>query len=189
MAKKKEVNIGSVDLFEEAEAADGIVKAPKEEPIKALTANDRLRAATNALFCNREYIYSMTREGRKDVSFMINRRLAIAFPSHVQVFNSIGINQSDVMEYWSDKMCSFGAVPGWFYAKPDDAVIISTGEKQRRITGPEKKEFMNRYNVSSRDFDSAAKLFRAELIADIEQMQQLKKEEEENEKARNNGGY
>ena len=48
---------------------------------------------------------------------MVNRFMAINFPSNAQLFNFNGINGASVIDCWQMVTSRFQRVPGWIYTK------------------------------------------------------------------------
>lgn len=99
--------------------------------------------------------------------FMMNRSIAIKFPDKAQAFNILGINEPDVMKFWSTYIGNTGRVPGFMFTKGSKA---SQKEKEIKMKMPSKKlikEFCLHYNLNRKDVMSAIKLYNNEMINEI----------------------
>lgn len=132
---------------------------------KNLKQND-LFTIINALFTDKQLIGELTYDAAKQNIFMVNRRLAIMYPEQAQVFNNAKCNPRDVLMAWSNFLYSPGGQPRWIYTK---GAAKSTAEKIK-INVPEavKKQFMSRYNLSSRDYRDLSCFFPQELKKELE---------------------
>lgn len=87
--------------------------------------------------------------------FMIQRFMAIKFPSTAQQLNRNGINGWAVIDLWSLVALRFkGKVPGWIYTKTKKAETV---EKKWKPDADIAKFWMKRTGMSQRDLDDAIK--------------------------------
>ncbi len=138
----------------------------------------------NALFSNKEYISSLTKESIKQNIFMINRRIAIKFPLQAQVFNNNKVNPVDVLKFWSDFLYTGSRPPGWIYTA---GAVKSQAKKdaKKEISTALLKQYCSRYHISMKDMETALKFFPEETIAEVKDFEtfnkQLKAYEEDNQ--------
>jgi len=85
--------------------------------------------------------------------FMLQRFMAIKYPTTAQQLNRNGINGSAVADLWQLVSSRFGRVPGWIYTKTKK---VQT-EKEWK-PNPEVSTFwMQRHGMSERDLKMAIK--------------------------------
>ena len=108
----------------------------------------------SALFNDKEYIANLTNESIRQNIFMINRRLAIQYPLQAQVFNNSKANPIDVLKFWSDFLYTGRRPPGWIYT-----------------AGANKSQ-----NISQKDVITCIKFFSEELLNEITEYEELKKQ-------------
>jgi hypothetical protein len=95
--------------------------------------------------------------------FMIQRFMAIKFPSTAQQLNRNGINGWAVIDLWSLVALRFkGKVPGWIYTKTKKAQAT---EKKWKPDADLAKFWMQRTGTSQRDLDDCIKFNPEEMKA------------------------
>ena len=77
----------------------------------------------DALFTDAEAFAKITDNVKKSHFFMLQRRLAIAFPAVVQHGNKNGVDQVAMTNMYHTKLCSSnGRKPAWLYTKAAKAI-------------------------------------------------------------------
>lgn len=129
----------------------------------------------SALFNDKEYIANLSNESIKQNIFMINRRLAIQYPLQAQVFNNNKVNPIDVLKFWSDFLYTGRRPPGWIYTAGANKSQAKKNEKAK-ITPAMIKEYSLRYNISQKDVITCVRFFSEELLKEITEYEELKKQ-------------
>ena len=129
----------------------------------------------NALFTNKEYIVNLTNESIKQNIFMINRRIAIQYPLQAQVFNNNKVNPIDVLKFWSDFLYTGRRPPGWIYTA---GAAKSQAKKaaKAKVSPSMIKEYSLKYNISQKDVLACLRFFPEELLQEITEYEELKKQ-------------
>lgn len=129
----------------------------------------------SALFNNKEYIANLTNESIRQNIFMINRRLAIQYPLQAQVFNNSKVNPIDVLKFWSDFLYTGRRPPGWIYTAGAAKSQAKKNEKSK-ITSAMIKDYSLKHNISQKDVLTLVRFFSEELLAEITEYEELKKQ-------------
>ena len=106
---------------------------------------------------------------------MINRRIAIQYPLQAQVFNNSKVNPVDVLKFWSDFLYTGRRPPGWIYTAGAAKSQAKKAEKSK-ITPSMIKAYSLKNNISQKDVLTCLKLFPEELITEILEYEELKKQ-------------
>lgn len=139
----------------------------------------------NALFMNKQYIWSLTPEFINQNIFMVNRRIAIQYPVQASVFNIPKINNKELLYFWSDFFYNGKNVPNWVYTKgtPKKDQDISVEEK---ISDTLIKKYTQHYHISLKDVKAALRFDHDNAVAELKDFEKLLKLKE-NGKAYNEG--
>ena len=129
----------------------------------------------NALFSNKEYIANLSNESIKQNIFMINRRIAIQYPLQAQVFNNNKVNPIDVLKFWSDFLYTGRRPPGWIYTAGAAKSQAKKAEKAK-VSPAMVKDYSLRNNISQKEVLSCLRFFPEELLEEITEYEELKKQ-------------
>ncbi len=129
----------------------------------------------NSLFTNKEYINNLTPQAMKQYAFMINRRIAIKYPLQAQVFNNNKVYAPDVIKFWSDFLYTGKRPQGWVYTAGAAKSQAKKAEKSK-VTPTMIKEYSLKYNISQKDVATALKLFTEEIVAEMLENEEIKKQ-------------
>ena len=129
----------------------------------------------NALFTNKEYINDLTPQAMKQYVFMINRRIAIKYPLQAQVFNNNKVYGPDVVKFWSDFLFTGKKPPGWVYTAGAAKSQAKKNEKSK-VTSTMIKEYSLKHNISQKEVNTALKFFTEEIINEMLEYEELKKQ-------------
>jgi hypothetical protein len=108
--------------------------------------------------------------------FMINRFMAINYPVMAQRLNKLGTNAANVVDSWSMIAQRYTRVPGWIYTKLNKQTKIDN-----KVYEPDPDALMfylNRYQISRRDYKLALK-FNAEAV--MKEIEYIEKQIKANE--------
>lgn len=129
----------------------------------------------NALFTDKAYINNLTDQTMKQHCFMINRRIAIQYPLQAQVFNNNKIYSPDVVKFWSDFLYTGKRPPGWIYTAGAAKSQAKKNEKSK-VTSTMVKEYSLKHNISQKEVNSALKFFPEEIISEMLEYEEIKKQ-------------
>lgn len=87
--------------------------------------------------------------------FMVQRFMAIQYPSTAQQLNRVGMNPWAVMDLWQIVASRFKRVPGWIYTKTKKV----SSEKNWKPDPEVAKIWMQRNNVGERELKEAIKFY------------------------------
>lgn len=125
---------------------------------------------------NPEY-YKLKKYDKGKFRFMINRFMSINYPIQAESLNLNGTDSAHVVESWHLAAKNFKRTPGWIYtkvrkapAKPEDGFIPEAETV---------KFYMNKFKISSKDYDTCIKFNKEELYNELEA---LEKEMQANKK-------
>jgi len=91
--------------------------------------------------------------------FMIQRFMAIKYPSTAQQLNRVGINPSAVVDLWQIVCSRFNRVPGWIYTKTKKVSVEKTFSPD-----PESARlWMDRNGLGERDLKMAIQFHPEEM--------------------------
>ena len=107
-------------------------------------------------------------------SFMINRFIAIIYPEKVQCFNTTKTNQIDVCKFWADYLGGQYRVPGYIYTKGSKRSQETKSKMQKQPSNALINEFCINYNINKKDVLNALKMYKNEMITEIEEYVKLK---------------
>lgn len=105
---------------------------------------------------------TVTRSDKQRFFFMTQRMLAAAYPVQAQSFNTIGVNQVDVMDYWQTQVTKiYKRQPdwlwGWSTAKKKSKKDKDKAPSEEAIAG-----YLELAELSRRELADAIELFGAE---------------------------
>ncbi len=129
----------------------------------------------NSLFTNKEYINNLTPQSMKQYCFMINRRIAIQYPLQAQVFNNNKVYAPDVVKFWSDFLYTGKRPPGWIYTAGAAKSQAKKNEKSK-VTSAMIREYSLKHNVSQKEVMTALKFFADDIIAEMLEYEEIKKQ-------------
>lgn len=129
---------------------------------------------TGALFKDKEYIYSLTRESCNQTLFMVLRRLAINYPLQAQLFNIGKCNAMDTIRFWGDYLYNGSYVPKWMMVSGKK----SENAKKRKgdLTKEEIKNYKEYYDIGDKDFDAAMRFFPEDTIKEVQELNRYLKQ-------------
>lgn len=120
----------------------------------------------NMMFTNKAAFDRLSDSILKQNFFMINRTFSIKYPQQAAMFNSLTINQAEVIRFWQFFLTApskegYGRVPKFVYTKkakmedPDnlDPAVVT--------------DYCKRYHLSKKDFKDMLHFFHDETIEDI----------------------
>jgi hypothetical protein len=145
----------------------------KPEEVKESKPN-LLFSITGALFKDREYIYSLTRESCNQSLFMVLRRLAINYPLQANLFNIGKCNAMDTIRFWGDHLYNGKYIPKWMMTsgKKDEAAKKRKGE----LTKEEIRNYKEYYGINDKDFNDAMRFFPDDTIKEVQELNQYLKQ-------------
>jgi hypothetical protein len=106
---------------------------------------------------------------------MINRRIAIQYPLQAQVFNNNKVYAPDVVKFWSDFLYTGKRPPGWIYTAGAAKSQAKKNEKSK-VTSAMIREYSLKYNVSQKEVMTALKFFADDIIAEMLEYEEIKKQ-------------
>jgi hypothetical protein len=93
--------------------------------------------------------------------FMINRFMSINYPTMAHRLNKLGTNAANVVDSWHMIAERYTRVPGWIYTKLNKQTKVDN-----KVYEPDPealKFYLNKYQISQRDYKLALK-FNAEAV-------------------------
>lgn len=99
--------------------------------------------------------------------YLFNRRIAIKFPHHANHLNRVGINLSAASTIWRTILSkNFTSPPNWIwsYVNRKDKIIK---EKKIKISDELINFYIQKNEISTRDFEFMINTFKNETIEDI----------------------
>jgi hypothetical protein len=136
-----------------------------------------LNDVMDGLFSDQSLIFNMTKQAKRDVFFIVNRRIAARYPEQCSVFNTLTVNEADVIDYWSDFL-NGQRKPGWLYLKWKAS---SATLKEEKVSQSLVEKYCNHYNISKKDFAYALEKFPEETKDELKDFEAyLKLEEQSN---------
>jgi hypothetical protein len=122
------------------------------------------------IFFTESEIYNNLKQYDKGKNrFMLNRFMAINFPNMANRFNLNGTNAADVVDSWHIVAQRYTRVPGWIYTKIDKQTKVNNIKYD---PNPEAlKIYLNKYQISHRDFKDALKFNPNEVMAEIQHIE------------------
>lgn len=129
---------------------------------------------TGALFKDREYIYSLTRESCNQYLFMVLRRLAINYPMQAQLFNIGKCNAMDTIRFWGDHLYNGSFIPKWMMTSGKKS---ETAKKRKgELSKEDIKQYKQYYDICDKDFDAAMRFFPDDTIKEVQELSQYLKQ-------------
>ena len=128
---------------------------------------------TDALFKDKNYIYSLTRESCNQYLFMVLRRVAIKYPIQANLFNDGKCNPIDTIRFWGDYLYNGSYVPNWMKTSGKKS---ETKKRKGELTNEEIKEYKKYYNIGDKDFDAIMRFFPEETITEVQELNKYLKQ-------------
>lgn len=100
-------------------------------------------------------------------SFMVNRTIAIQYPLQVNAFNTLSVNQIDVMKFWSHYLGGQNRIPYFVYTKGSKRASEDKNKKMKMPPPSLIKQYCCQYGISPKDISAAIDLFPTDTINDI----------------------
>lgn len=100
-------------------------------------------------------------------SFMINRFISIKYPDKVQCFNISKINTVDVCKFWAEYLGGQYRVPSYIYTKGSKRAQETKSTIDKMPSNSLINEFCIYNNINKKDVLNALKMFRDEMITEI----------------------
>ena len=120
----------------------------------------------DALFVDKEKIYSLSDETCKQYLFMVLRRLAIKYPLQANHFNDGKSNPKDVIRFWADYLYTGSYVPKW--TKTSGTTKSSKNKANKEdFTKDEIKLYRKHYDITEKEYDDMMRFFTEDTIEEI----------------------
>lgn len=152
-----------------------MAKAKKEKKDKVKKAKSSsgydgtLFSFIKIFFTEPETYNSLKQYDKGKNRFMLNRFMAINFPNMANRFNLNGTNPANVVDSWHIVAQRYTRVPGWIYTKIDKQTKVNNVKYD---PNPEAlKIYLNKYQISQRDFKEALKFKPDEVMAEIQHIE------------------
>lgn len=153
-----------------------IIEEPKESSkkkddsfkIKKLSPFDII----NLMFTNKPAFDRLSDNILKQHFFMINRTFSIKYPLQAAMFNTLDINQAEVIKFWQYFLTAqskegYGRVPKFVYTKK------AKMEDPDNLDPDTVREYCKRYHLSNKDFKDMLQFFHDETIEDVRAFEKL----------------
>jgi hypothetical protein len=156
------------------------VKKPKVKKEKVKTSPDdynKLFNFTKIFFGNNSKWENVTNYQKKKHRFMMNRFMAIRYPSQAEKFNINKINPVAVINLWRVVGKKFTRTPGWFWTKTKKAVVTKT----KGVFVPSEDTisfYLKKQEISRRDFNDGMKYYKEDLLIELERIEKILNEDD-----------
>lgn len=127
----------------------------------------------NMMFTNPSKIKDVPKSILLKYSFLINRRLSIAFPQQVNMLQIKNINQIETLYFWSEFLKQYNKIiPRWVYIRgvktKDENSFEDSKSGQKSIPESLIKSYCCHYGFSPYTIKLALKFFNKEMSAELE---------------------
>lgn len=112
-------------------------------------------------------------------SFMVNRTMSINYPFQANALNINKLLGHNLLNSWNTFIPQQYRMPGFVYTK---GVNKAKNEKEKKTSMPKKEDIIDyclTYNVSYKSVMDAMKFYKEEMIKEIEEFTNLKKQQHE----------
>lgn len=125
---------------------------------------------SNFLFKEKQQYNQVDDQDKEYNFFILNRKLAKAFPKQAQFFNTKNIDKSSALDIWFNflKKKNINAIPGWWY----NSDTKKEKEKKTLISKSDKDLLLKYYKLKPDDLNFLVKNYNTELQ---EELKKLKK--------------
>jgi len=124
----------------------------------------------DSIFVNKSN-YKNISDGDKILSFyMINKKFSIKYPKIAEYFNDRSIDKASALDMWFLYFKNTQGIPYWYWTKSK-----TKKEKVKKISGPDKKDIIEDFDLTENEFDFIAKHFEDELDYEIKINKRWKK--------------
>jgi hypothetical protein len=153
------------------------VKKEKVKKTKGATGFDgTLFSFVKVFFTDSETYDSLKQYDKAKHRFMVNRFMAINYPVMANKLNRIGTNAANVIDSWHMIAQRYTRVPGWIYTKLNKQTKVDN-----KVYDPDPealKFYLNKYQISQRDFRLALKFNPDPVMKEIEYIEKQMKANE-----------
>jgi len=126
---------------------------------------------TKFIFEDKSDYKKLTDEDKEKFFFIINRKLARAYPKNAQYFNIKGADKASAMDIWYQffiKKRTIG-IPDWYWGKKKEA-------KEKAIaTKDEIQYLMNFYDIKERDVDFLIQYYPDDVTEELKKYRKFEK--------------
>ena len=121
------------------------------------------------MFTKQEHYNKIKQFNKKRHHFMVNRFMAIKFPSNAQLFNFNGINGGSVIDSWQMVTSRFNKVPGWIYTKTKNTKKntkdkYQPSEEALRI-------YMEKNEIGKREIEELKQFNKEQFYSDLKKLE------------------
>ena len=94
----------------------------------------------------------ITKKQKSNASFLLNRFMAIAYPVHAAIVSRMGVQESNVVDFWAHVLrTKFNSTPGFFYTKINRNFKLDFGNKLEGYDKEVASQYINQYQCSKKD--------------------------------------
>lgn len=126
----------------------------------------------NMMFTNKPMFDRLSDSILKQNFFMINRTFSIKYPLQAAMFNSLTINQAEVIRFWQVFLTApsnegYGRVPKFVYTKK------AKMEDPDNLDPDTVRDYCKRYHLNKKDFSDMLHFYHDETIHDLNEFAKL----------------
>lgn len=110
----------------------------------------------------------LTNEDKETNFFIINRKFAVKYLKQAQFFNNKNIDRASAMDMWYLFFRNQKGTPWWYWAKSD-----APKKEKRKISGPDSKLLMEKYDIDENEYDFLYKHYLDDLQYELKKIKRF----------------